>query len=261
MVIIGIMGKSGTGKSSLIEGLCKSNPLYKHITSYTTRGIREEDPNDINTHIFVDDEFWNNHKDKAWAVYHDKANGYYNWTDETLFDPHKINLYAIDAKAFAELTHKYSGEHLFFGIYLDLDWKEREKRLCKRDGVANAPLEEHLSERYISLLQNKVVMDINDMSKNQIRGVADYIIKTAINLAGYTVLDNAVRCKKCGSIIYSRYTHDFHSCKCGAINIDGGFEYCRVVGDLKDVEKYPIIIDKNKYDVIYNSNGIINNIK
>lgn len=253
MVIIGIMGKSGTGKSTLIEGLCKSNPLYKHITSYTTRGIRKDDPNDINTHVFVDDDFWSKHKDKAWAVYHDKVNGYYNWTDETLFDPHKINLYAIDSKAFADLTHKHSGEHFFFGIYLDLDWQEREQRLFKRDGVTNAPAEEHLSERYISLLQNKAVVDITNMSKKQVQEVVGYIIQAVTSLAGYTILNNSVRCKKCDSIIYSRYTHDFHSCDCGAISIDGGFEYCRAVGDLKDIERYPIILYGNKYDVVHNT--------
>jgi hypothetical protein len=37
---------------------------------------------------------------------------------------------------------------------------------------------------------------------------------------------NAIKCPRCGDVIYSRAVHDFHHCSCGAINIDGGFDYC-----------------------------------
>ncbi|MEK5393579.1 hypothetical protein NSQ59_25050 [Margalitia sp. FSL K6-0131] len=42
------------------------------------------------------------------------------------------------------------------------------------------------------------------------------------------VIVNKVKCKKCGSIIESKYTHDFQRCVCGAIAIDGGREYQRL---------------------------------
>jgi hypothetical protein len=38
----------------------------------------------------------------------------------------------------------------------------------------------------------------------------------------------AVKCIYCGTIIFSRATHDFRSCLCGKINVDGGFDYCKV---------------------------------
>jgi len=38
----------------------------------------------------------------------------------------------------------------------------------------------------------------------------------------------AVTCPKCGYTVYSRTQHDFRKCFCGAIFIDGGFEYTRV---------------------------------
>ena len=41
------------------------------------------------------------------------------------------------------------------------------------------------------------------------------------------ILVNKVRCKKCGDVIESKSTHDFQSCECGAIFIDGGKEYQR----------------------------------
>lgn len=41
------------------------------------------------------------------------------------------------------------------------------------------------------------------------------------------VIVNKIRCKKCGDIIESKSKHDFKSCKCGAVAIDGGTDYLR----------------------------------
>jgi len=35
-------------------------------------------------------------------------------------------------------------------------------------------------------------------------------------------------CVECGSIAYSRARHDMHSCDCGSIAIDGGFDYVKL---------------------------------
>lgn len=45
------------------------------------------------------------------------------------------------------------------------------------------------------------------------------------------IIANRAKCKKCGDIIESKYTHDFVWCKCGAIFVDGGKSYCRRGGD------------------------------
>lgn len=34
---------------------------------------------------------------------------------------------------------------------------------------------------------------------------------------------NAIQCPNCKDIIFSRTHHDYHSCTCGGISIDGGF--------------------------------------
>jgi len=39
----------------------------------------------------------------------------------------------------------------------------------------------------------------------------------------------AIKCPKCKDTIFSRSRHDFHSCSCKLISIDGGFEYTRVL--------------------------------
>lgn len=47
---------------------------------------------------------------------------------------------------------------------------------------------------------------------------------------------NAARCRKCGTVIESKHVHDFVSCECGAIFIDGGLEYMRYGGDYSNFE-------------------------
>lgn len=41
---------------------------------------------------------------------------------------------------------------------------------------------------------------------------------------------NAARCRLCGDEIESVHVHDFVSCECGAIAVDGGRDYCRRIG-------------------------------
>lgn len=52
------------------------------------------------------------------------------------------------------------------------------------------------------------------------------------------VIVNKVKCKKCGSIIESKYTHDFQRCECGLIAIDGGQEYQRISWAGKEMNDY-----------------------
>lgn len=45
-----------------------------------------------------------------------------------------------------------------------------------------------------------------------------------------TILSNQVRCNMCDDTPFSANRHDFKSCKCGAIAVDGGMSYLRRVG-------------------------------
>ena len=47
------------------------------------------------------------------------------------------------------------------------------------------------------------------------------------------IVQNAVTCKKCDDFIVSKHRHDFVTCSCGTISIDGGQAYLRRVGDLE----------------------------
>jgi len=57
------------------------------------------------------------------------------------------------------------------------------------------------------------------------------------------IVKNCIKCLKCGDIIESVSRHDFKSCSCGAVCVDGGKDYLRRCGypedfvDLSVVEK------------------------
>ena len=44
------------------------------------------------------------------------------------------------------------------------------------------------------------------------------------------IIQNAVTCLYCGDFIVSKHRHDFVTCTCGAISVDGGQAYLRRVG-------------------------------
>ena len=49
------------------------------------------------------------------------------------------------------------------------------------------------------------------------------------------LLPNKARCAKCGGVVQSNHRHDFVSCECGEISLDGGNDYWMVVGDIGSV--------------------------
>lgn len=46
------------------------------------------------------------------------------------------------------------------------------------------------------------------------------------------IMHNRVRCLSCQSIIESLNRHDFQTCRCGQLSVDGGSWYCKRSGDL-----------------------------
>lgn len=52
---------------------------------------------------------------------------------------------------------------------------------------------------------------------------------------------NRAKCKKCDDIIESTHRHEFVSCRCGEISIDGGDAYCRCMA--KDWDNFLRIDD------------------
>lgn len=62
----------------------------------------------------------------------------------------------------------------------------------------------------------------------------------------------ALKCPKCKDVIFSRARHDFHSCSCGAVSVDGGFDYfrCQWALDIEEPESLKINL-KQTQDQLY----------
>lgn len=41
------------------------------------------------------------------------------------------------------------------------------------------------------------------------------------------LIKNQAKCLKCGDVIVSEHRHDFVTCSCGNVSVDGGLDYCR----------------------------------
>ncbi len=54
---------------------------------------------------------------------------------------------------------------------------------------------------------------------------------------------NQVRHTTCGWLIRSKNRHDYQTCKCGKLSIDGGSWYTKLVGDVENAE-YHIVMYK-----------------
>lgn len=57
------------------------------------------------------------------------------------------------------------------------------------------------------------------------------------------IVQNAVICNKCDDFIVSKHRHDFVTCSCGAISVDGGQAYLRRVGGLTKPGEAPVYTD------------------
>ena len=55
------------------------------------------------------------------------------------------------------------------------------------------------------------------------------------------IVRNAIKCKHCGEVIESRHAHDFKTCKCGRVFVDGGRDYIRHGGNNEDYEDLSIV--------------------
>jgi hypothetical protein len=64
------------------------------------------------------------------------------------------------------------------------------------------------------------------------------------------LIQNEAKCRKCGDIIWSANRHDFKTCKCGAISVDGGLDYIRRVGQPEDIDERSIMVDEDYLETV-----------
>lgn len=61
---------------------------------------------------------------------------------------------------------------------------------------------------------------------------------TGQGVKGRCCIMATIRCKKCGDVITSRHTHDFVTCKCGSVSVDGGDDYLRTCYPAEPAEEW-----------------------
>jgi len=61
---------------------------------------------------------------------------------------------------------------------------------------------------------------------------------------GRKVIRNAAKCLACGVTVESRHRHDFKTCGCGNLSVDGGHAYLRTVVDRPDLMEDMSIVEE-----------------
>lgn len=57
------------------------------------------------------------------------------------------------------------------------------------------------------------------------------------------IIRNAAGCLLCGDVIESETVHDFKSCSCGNLSVDGGLEYSKRSVMLLEIRGLPTYLD------------------
>lgn len=180
-VIVALMAKSGSGKTSVTLKLKEEYGTKLHVVkSKTTRAPREEDPNDVRSHVFCKMEDFNHHT--AIAVYN-SPKGYRSWADPQCFKTGKINVYAIDPHSCRHELVPYCEEndlHLI-PIYIHVDESVRSNRYLAREGTLEGySPEEHLSPDVMFDSDLFLIADGNGTMEDTarfIRNVINYSIR------------------------------------------------------------------------------------
>lgn len=140
-VVILVVGKTSSGKSSLIKKLCERTNLNA-LQSYTTRQKRSDADND---HIFtnVDDYFMAKANDEV-AVDAEIAGNYYYSTVDQLYN---ADLYTINPEAIDRLFGLDLPNLRFVTVYISCPDKIREDRALKRGDDKRKYRTRELAER------------------------------------------------------------------------------------------------------------------
>jgi guanylate kinase len=125
-VVVLVVGRTNSGKSSLIKRLCERTGLNA-LCSYTTRAKRSETDHD---HIFVDvEEYLRAKENGEIAVDAEIAGNYYYSTVDQLYN---ADLYTINPEAIDRLFGLDLPNLRFVTVYISCPDKIREDRALKR---------------------------------------------------------------------------------------------------------------------------------
>ena len=140
-IVFLVIGRSGTGKDTLVNYMCQKYGLKK-LKSYTTRPPRQ---NEEDTHVFISPEDVQKYQDDIIA-YTKIGDFEYFATKSQLKD---INFYIIDPKGVQDLENipNLKEEFTFIKLFIYLPEKERKKRIALRGDSEEAFLKRQEGEK------------------------------------------------------------------------------------------------------------------
>ena len=132
-----ICGRSGSGKDSVSDKLCKEQELKK-VNSYTTREKRE---NEEGTHIFVTTEEFDKIRNDLVAYTFFNGNEY----GATNKQVNKSDIYILDKKGVEYFKENYDNYKPYKIIYLDVP-----EQMCRTRMIKRGDSKEDANERVIN---------------------------------------------------------------------------------------------------------------
>ena len=169
-LLITLTGRSGCGKSTIVERLSRRFG-YVQAKSYTTRPVRDEDENDINTHTFITRE--------QIADFQDDIVAYNEYNGNAYFVTRKMlegcQIYVVDREGLIQLYKNYHDKDIL-SIYIDCDSSIASRRMSER-GDADEQIMKRLQydEKAFANCQDLCDFVIPNEVQNGVNDIVDWI--------------------------------------------------------------------------------------
>ena len=168
-VLMCVMAESAAGKDRLVNELCNRNHLTQLI-SYTTRARRA---NEDDTHIFVNEETYQQMKNDNNIAAYTYINGNHYWS--TINQLYESDFYVIDPRGVESLKALNLPNLHLVTVYVNVPEDVRKERAKLRGDDMNVYRNRCLSERE----------QFRDMKKNM---NVDYVVPNVDFAKSYSVL-------------------------------------------------------------------------
>lgn len=172
-LLLCLLGKSGCGKSTIADRLYRRFG-YIQAKSYTTRPIREDDENDINTHTFITREQIADFEEDIVAYNEYNGNAYF--VTRKMLDGCQI--YVVDREGLIQLYKNYHDKDIL-SIYIDCDSSIASHRMAER-GDADEQIMKRLQydEKAFADCQELCDFVVPNEVQNGVNDIVDWIDAT-----------------------------------------------------------------------------------
>ena len=132
-MIIVLVGKTASGKTTVANELCK-NHGYKRIITYTTRPMRENEVQDVDYHFFSDEQFNKMVENNEFTEYkrYNTAHGVWSYGSVVTSEQESSDdcyVIILTPQGLRDLSKKISR---YIAFYLDVSLESQLERLKKR---------------------------------------------------------------------------------------------------------------------------------